>query len=207
MSDKAGPSRVTPPPVRQSALKRPTEDAKKKGEARPVTPPKAGSPVTPPKEVVAADPGSGVSPKATPKSPPPVGLSPTSSPTTPPASPREKSESQSPGAGSAGDGARKKSRSPLGRRPQGSKQRAKFAKGQFGDQRVSFANPIDNRSTKGDTGKGGGKGKDKQKGKGKSKNKWKKGKQKNKDKDQRQGNRGQDRDSPPRDRGEDKKKK
>lgn len=45
--DKAGPSRVTPPPSRPGALKRPVDSAKEKGSMRPTTPPKASSPATP----------------------------------------------------------------------------------------------------------------------------------------------------------------
>lgn len=141
--DKAGPSRVTPPPTRPGALKRPVDSGKEKGSMRPTTPPKASSPATPQEKLSEANAaaGSGFQPKATPKSPPPIGLSPVSSPTTPAASVKEKSESP----GRSGDSQaksekREKSRSPLGRRPQGAKQRARFAKGNYGDQRVRFAN-------------------------------------------------------------------
>ena len=188
--DKAVPSRVTPPPARPGALKKPQESpSREKGSVRPVTPPKANSPVTPPATVktTAATAGTGVVPTPTPKSPPPIGLSPCTSPTTPEGSMREKSESPGKSGDSKGsEEKREKSRSPLGRRPQGAKQRARFAKGNYGDQRVKFADPIDNRDRGGGAGKGDGSGKGKAsgKGKGKSKNKGKtKGKQKSKGKD------------------------
>lgn len=193
--DKAGPSRVTPPPTRPGALKRPVDSGKEKGSMRPTTPPKASSPATPQEKLSEANAaaGSGFQPKATPKSPPPIGLSPVSSPTTPAASVKEKSESP----GRSGDSQaksekREKSRSPLGRRPQGAKQRARFAKGNYGDQRVRFANPIDNRGRDGRADKGGGKGKEKSPGKGKGKVK---GKQKSKSKEK---SKGKDREKGPR---------
>ena len=159
-----------------------------------MTPPKAGSPASPPGGVktTAATDGCGGTPKGSPKSPTPIGLSPISSPTTPEGSLRGKSESPGKSGDSGGSGEKRdKSRSPLGRRPQGAKQRARFAKGNYGDQRVKFRDPIDDRDQDGGAGKGDGSGKGKPSGKGKGKNKSKgkaKGKQKNKGKEKgRQG--------------------
>lgn len=187
--DRAGPSRVTPsPPPRPGALKKPMGSTEK-GAMAPVTPPKAGSPATSPARAssTAATAGTGVIPKPTPKSPPPIGLSPASSPTTPPPSVRGKSSSPGKGGESTegSEGRKKKrSRTPLRRRPPGKKQRAQFAKGNYGDQRVKFANPIDNRGQGGDNERKGGKDKGKQPGKGKGKSKGKsKGKPKGKGKD------------------------
>ena len=75
---------------------------------------------------------------------------------------------------------RARSRTPLQRRPHGSKQRKKFERGEFGDKRVRFANPL----VAGEKGQGDGpkgkKGKGK-KGKGKGRGgKHKGGKQKGK---------------------------
>ena len=176
-----------PPPTRPGALKKPMGSAEK-GAMAPITPPKAGSPATSPARAstAAATAGSGVIPTPTPKSPPPIGLSPASSPTTPPPSSKEKSSSPGKG-GESTEGSerkRKRSRTPLSRRPQGKKQRARFEKGNYGDQRVKFANPIDNRGQGGDSERRGGKDKGKQPGKGKGKSKGKsKGKPKGKGKD------------------------
>ena len=182
--DKAGPRRVTPPPTRPGALKKPAEVVAPKEVARPVTPPKAGAPSTPPGTVAsaAATAGSGVTPKPTPRSPPPIGLSSASSPTTPPRSERETSGSPGKsGESEESKGGRDKLRSPLGRRPQGAKQRARFAKGNYGDQRVKFRDPIDNRGRDGGPEKGNASGKGKPYGKGKGKSKDnRKGKQKRK---------------------------
>lgn len=131
---------------------------------------KAASPAKEPAQA------SGVKPTPTPKSPPPTGISSPSSPMT--------GGEKSPGAGSKAeskDKERSRTRSPLARRPQGSKQRKKFAKGQYGDLRVKFADLIDNRGQEDKQRKG--KGHQKGKGKGKHKSKGKKGKQKGKAKD------------------------
>ena len=116
--------------------------------------------------------GSKVVPKPTPKSPPRTGISSPSSQTAGgDKSPGEGSR-KSPGEGSEKE-EKKRSRTPLNRRPHGAKQRRKFAKGNYGDMRVKFADPIDNRGKDGK--KGGEKGRSKGKGKGKGKSKSKKG--------------------------------
>lgn len=131
------------------------------GQAAPVTPPKAAPPGRSPggvkvekgeKEKEEPVSGSKVVPKPTPKSPPPTGISSPSSQTA--------GGDKSPGEGS---------RKSLGEEAQ----RRKFAKGNYGDMRVKFADPIDNRGKDGK--KGGEKGRSKGKGKGKGKSKSKKG--------------------------------
>ncbi len=141
----------------------------------PVTPPKASSPVKPVVEAKAAPPAkaeeakaSGVKPQPTPRSPPPpTGIS---SPSSPTSAGREKSPGES-SRKEEESKERSKTRSPLARRPHGTKQRRKFAQGKFGDMRVKFADPIDNREKGGKKGKGRGKHKGKGDGKGKSKGK------------------------------------
>ena len=83
---------------------------------------------------------------------------------------------------------REKSRSPLQRRPFGTKQRKKAAKGEFG--KVKFADPIDDRDKSEEKKKDGGKeeGRSRETGKGSSKDKPKgKGKQKGKQKGKHKG--------------------
>ena len=68
------------------------------------------------------------------------------------------------GRSEAGSPSRKRSRRPLKRKPFGNKQRKKFEKGQYGDQRVRFSNPLEVPG--GGKGEAGGPPKGK-KGKGK----------------------------------------
>lgn len=68
------------------------------------------------------------------------------------------------GRSEAGSPSRRRSRTPLKRRPFGNKQRKKFEKGQYGDQRVRFSNPLEVPG--GGKGEAGGPPKGK-KGKGK----------------------------------------
>lgn len=182
---------MTPPKTeeRPSALRRPKSPDKppsNKGAAQPVTPPKA--PPAKPQNTQKENPVVGATPKMHP-SPPPRRKEAAAGEVTL-STPSESSKaSRSPGGKSEEKGAdRKKSRSPLQRRPFGTKQRKKAAKGEFG--KVKFADPIDDRDKSEEKKKDGGKeeGRLRDTGKGSSKDKPKgKGKQKGKQKGKHKG--------------------
>lgn len=129
------------------------EPPSNKGAAQPVTPPKA--PPAKPQNTQKENPVVGATPKMHP-SPPPRRKEAVAGEVTL-STPSESSKaSRSPGGKSEEKGAdRKKSRSPLQRRPFGTKQREKAAKGEFG--KVKFADPIDDRDKSEEKKKDGGK--------------------------------------------------